>query len=83
MNIKDIYENKYYEKLEIKEDKNDNIDNFDNMNYISSADKDEKNKIISLFDNLNLNDVNEIKSEGNNNWFKQPLHKHFLKEKKI
>ena len=74
MNIEDIYENKYYENFEIKEDKNVIIDNFDNMNYISSADdKDENNKIISLLNDLNLNDVIDIKSEGNNNWFEQPL----------
>ena len=26
-----------------------------------------------MFDDLNINDVNDIESEGNNNWFKQPL----------
>lgn len=45
------------------------------MNYTSSTDKDEKNKIISLLKDLNLNDVNEIKSESNNNCFEQPLQK--------
>ena len=83
MNIEDIYEIKNCENLEIKEDKNDNIDNLDNMNYISSADRDEKNKIVSLFDNLNLNDVNELKSEGNNNWMSILYINDFFKEKMI
>ena len=72
MNIEDIYENKYYENFEIKEDKNVSIDNFDNMNYISSADKDEKDKIISLFNNLNINDVNEIESDGDSVYLNSP-----------
>ena len=52
------------------------------MNYISSADdKDENNKIISLLNDLNLNDVIDIKSEGNNNWFEQPLQKRLSQRK--
>ena len=51
MNIEEIYENKYNDNLEIKDNKNDNYDNFNNMNYISSADKDEndKSKIKDIF----------------------------------
>ncbi len=39
------------------------------MNNISSVDKDVKDKIISQFNN----DANEIESEGDSDWFKQPL----------
>ena len=73
MNIKEIYENKFNENLKINDNKNDNNDNFYNMNYVQSAGKKQKDNIISLFDDLNINDVNDIESEGNNNWFKQPL----------
>ena len=73
MNIKEIYENKFNENLKIKDNNNDNNDNFYNMNYVQSAGKKQKDNIISLFDDLNINNVNDIESEGNNNWFKQPL----------
>ena len=51
------------------------------MNYISSADKDEKYKIIFLFNNLNLNEVNEIESEseGDSDCFKLLLKKRLCK----
>jgi len=51
------------------------------MNYISSADKDEKDKIIFLFNNLNLNEVNEIESEseGDSDCFKLLLKKRLCK----
>jgi len=51
------------------------------MNYISSTDKDEKDKIISLFNNLNINEVNENESESedDSDWFKQSLKKRISK----
>ena len=64
MNIKEIYENKFNENLKINDNKNDNNDNFYNMNYVQSAGKKQKDNIISLFDDLNINDVNDIESEG-------------------
>jgi len=53
--------------------------NKNNNNHISSADKDEKDKIISLFNNLYINDVNKIESEDDSDWFKQPLKERIFK----
>ena len=61
MNIKKIYENNNNENIDINNNKNSDNDKFDDMNSISSADIDEKDKIISLFNNLYINDVNELK----------------------
>ena len=75
MNIEEIYENNNNENLDINNNKNNDNDKYYDMNYISSADKDEKDKIISLFHNLNINDLNENEIEGDSDWFKEPLKK--------
>ena len=65
--------------LDINNNKNNNNHKFNDMNYISSADKDEKDKVISLFNNLYINDVNKIESEDDSDWFKQPLKERIFK----
>ena len=81
MNIEKIYENNNNENLDINNNKNSDNDKFDDMYNISSADKDEKDKIISLFNNLYINDVNKIESEDDSDWFKQPLKERLSKKK--